>query len=68
MIQYIKIHKNHVTFEYLLYFRHDWYQTESHVAVIIMVKNAKKEDVTVCFGEREVMFMLFFMSLMYSSC
>ncbi|KAK9981001.1 hypothetical protein ABG768_000573, partial [Culter alburnus] len=39
---------------YLLYFRHDWYQTESHVAVIIMVKNAKKEDITVCFGEREL--------------
>ncbi|XP_067260022.1 protein SGT1 homolog isoform X2 [Chanodichthys erythropterus] len=34
--------------------KHDWYQTESHVAVIIMVKNAKKEDVTVCFGEREL--------------
>ncbi|KAK9980999.1 hypothetical protein ABG768_000573, partial [Culter alburnus] len=34
--------------------KHDWYQTESHVAVIIMVKNAKKEDITVCFGEREL--------------
>ncbi|XP_067297684.1 protein SGT1 homolog isoform X3 [Pseudorasbora parva] len=34
--------------------KYDWYQTESHVAVTIMVKNAKKEDVTVSFGEREL--------------
>ncbi|CAM4490923.1 unnamed protein product, partial [Leuciscus chuanchicus] len=34
--------------------KHDWYQTESHVAVTIMVKDAKKEDVTVNFGEREL--------------
>lgn len=44
----------------LLHFRHDWYQTESQVVVTIMVKNAKKEDVTVIFGEREVMFLLVF--------
>jgi len=62
------MYKYHGAFDkYLLHFRHDWYQTESHVAVIIMVKDAKKEDVTVNFCDREVMFMLFFMSLMYSS-
>lgn len=44
----------------LLHFRHDWYQTESQVVVTIMEKNAKKEDVTVIFGEREVMFLLVF--------
>ncbi|XP_058643729.1 protein SGT1 homolog isoform X1 [Onychostoma macrolepis] len=38
----------------LLHFRHDWYQTESQVVVTIMLKNAKKEDVTVIFGEREL--------------
>lgn len=34
--------------------KHDWYQTESQVVVTIMAKNAKKEDVTVIFGEREL--------------
>ncbi|NP_001007362.1 protein SGT1 homolog [Danio rerio] len=34
--------------------KHDWYQTESQVAVTIMVKNAKKEGVIVSFGEREL--------------
>ncbi|KAI2668507.1 hypothetical protein H4Q32_005240 [Labeo rohita] len=46
--------KNHVTLKFLLHFRHDWYQTESQVVVTIMVKNAKEEDVTVIFGEREL--------------
>ncbi|XP_043098782.1 protein SGT1 homolog [Puntigrus tetrazona] len=36
------------------FYKHDWYQTESQVVVTIMVKNAKKEDVTVTFGETEV--------------
>uniref|UniRef100_A0A8B9JUT7 SGT1 homolog, MIS12 kinetochore complex assembly cochaperone n=1 Tax=Astyanax mexicanus TaxID=7994 RepID=A0A8B9JUT7_ASTMX len=34
--------------------KHDWYQTESQVTVTIMVKNAKKEDVAVTFGEKEL--------------
>ncbi|XP_059408346.1 protein SGT1 homolog isoform X1 [Carassius carassius] len=37
-----------------LFVKHDWYQTESQVVVTLMVKNAKKEDVTVIFGEREL--------------
>ncbi|XP_060089536.1 protein SGT1 homolog [Heteronotia binoei] len=35
-------------------FKHDWYQTESHVIVTIMIKNAKKEDVSVQFSEKEL--------------
>lgn len=34
--------------------RYDWYQTVSHVIVTLMIKNAKKEDVKVEFGERTV--------------
>ncbi|KAJ8252940.1 hypothetical protein GJAV_G00207390 [Gymnothorax javanicus] len=34
--------------------KHDWYQTESHVIVTLMVKNMKKEDVSVTFGEKEL--------------
>ncbi|XP_036413103.1 protein SGT1 homolog [Colossoma macropomum] len=34
--------------------KHDWYQTESQVTITIMVKNAKKEDVTVTFEEKEL--------------
>ncbi|XP_051995340.1 protein SGT1 homolog [Xyrauchen texanus] len=37
-----------------MHVKHDWYQTESHVAVTIMVKNVKKEDLTVSFGEKEL--------------
>ncbi|XP_066476663.1 protein SGT1 homolog [Tiliqua scincoides] len=34
--------------------RHDWYQTESHVIVTIMIKNAKKEDISLQFSEKEL--------------
>lgn len=34
--------------------RHDWYQTESQVTITLMVKNVKKEDVSVTFKEKEV--------------
>ncbi|XP_051987457.1 protein SGT1 homolog [Xyrauchen texanus] len=37
-----------------LHIKHDWYQTESQIAVTIMVKNTKKENVAVTFGEREL--------------
>ncbi|XP_077200232.1 protein SGT1 homolog isoform X2 [Paroedura picta] len=35
-------------------FKHDWYQTESHVIVTVMIKNVKKEDVNVQFSEKEL--------------
>ncbi|XP_026867587.2 protein SGT1 homolog [Electrophorus electricus] len=34
--------------------KHDWYQTESEVTVTIMVKNAKKEDVSVTIEEKQL--------------
>ncbi|XP_030636012.1 protein SGT1 homolog [Chanos chanos] len=34
--------------------KHDWYQTESQVIVTIMLKNVKKEDITVNFEEQEL--------------
>ncbi|NXO03766.1 SGT1 protein, partial [Rhinopomastus cyanomelas] len=34
--------------------RHDWYQTESQVIVTIMIKNARKDDVSVQFSEKEM--------------
>ncbi|NXX91910.1 SGT1 protein, partial [Centropus bengalensis] len=34
--------------------RYDWYQTESHVIVTIMIKNAQKDDVSVQFSEKEM--------------
>ncbi|KFO94588.1 Suppressor of G2 allele of SKP1, partial [Buceros rhinoceros silvestris] len=37
-----------------LYFRYDWYQTESQVIVTIMIKNAQKDDVSVQFSEKEM--------------
>lgn len=39
--------------------RHDWYQTESQVTITIMLKNAKKEEVTVMFEEKEVTVFLY---------
>ncbi|XP_069746743.1 protein SGT1 homolog [Narcine bancroftii] len=34
--------------------KHDWYQTESHVTITIMIKNANKDDVKVEFAEKNV--------------
>ncbi|XP_038673645.1 protein SGT1 homolog isoform X2 [Scyliorhinus canicula] len=34
--------------------KHDWYQTDSHVIVTIMIKNASKDDVKVEFAESNV--------------
>ncbi|XP_072850862.1 protein SGT1 homolog isoform X3 [Pogona vitticeps] len=33
--------------------KYDWYQTESHVIVTIMIKNVKKDEVRVQFSEKE---------------
>lgn len=34
--------------------KHDWYQTETHVVITILVKNLKKEDVKVNFTDKTV--------------
>ena len=34
--------------------RYDWYQTETHVIITIMIKNTKQENVKVEFGEKTV--------------
>nr|XP_045582817.1 protein SGT1 homolog isoform X1 [Procambarus clarkii] len=34
--------------------KHDWYQTESHVIITILVKNLKKEDVKIDFTDKTV--------------
>ncbi|XP_068022596.1 protein SGT1 homolog isoform X2 [Melanerpes formicivorus] len=34
--------------------KYDWYQTESQVIVTIMIKNARKDDVSVQFSEKEI--------------
>ncbi|XP_072119603.1 protein SGT1 homolog isoform X4 [Mobula birostris] len=34
--------------------KHDWYQTDSHVIITIMIKNANKDDVKVEFAEKSV--------------
>ncbi|KAM3837289.1 protein SGT1 homolog [Vipera latastei] len=34
--------------------KYDWYQTDSHVIVTIMIKQAKQEDVNVTFSEKEL--------------
>lgn len=34
--------------------KYDWYQTESHVIVTIMIKKAKKEDINIQFSEKEL--------------
>jgi len=42
---------------FLLFFlRYDWYQTESHVIVTVMIKNAQKDGVRVQFSEKEVIY------------
>ncbi|XP_062866550.1 protein SGT1 homolog isoform X2 [Trichomycterus rosablanca] len=38
--------------------KRDWYQTESQVTVTLMVKNVKKEDVSITFHERELKMLL----------
>ena len=35
-------------------FRHDWYQTETHVVLTLMIKNRKKDDVEIEFGKQNV--------------
>ncbi|CAH2223988.1 SGT1 homolog [Pelobates cultripes] len=35
-------------------YRYDWYQTESHVIINLMIKNVPKSDVHVQFSEREI--------------
>ncbi|CAH2223989.1 SGT1 homolog [Pelobates cultripes] len=35
-------------------YRYDWYQTESHVIINLMIKNVPKSDVHVQFSEREL--------------
>lgn len=34
--------------------RHDWYQTNTHVVLSVLMKNANKDDVTVEFQEAEM--------------
>ncbi|KAM6448198.1 protein SGT1 homolog isoform 1-T1 [Liasis olivaceus] len=34
--------------------KYDWYQTDSHVIVTIMIKHAKQDDVNVTFSEKEL--------------
>ena len=43
-------------FEILLIypFRYDWYQTQTHVIVTILLKNVKQEDMTIDIQERSV--------------
>lgn len=38
------------------FLRYDWYQTESHVIVTVMIKNAQKDGVRVQFSEKEVIY------------
>ncbi|NWR73745.1 SGT1 protein, partial [Centropus unirufus] len=44
----------YVFFFFFFFCRYDWYQTESHVIVTIMIKNAQKDDVNVQFSEKEM--------------
>lgn len=39
---------------YCLNYRFDWYQTETHVVVTLMIKKSKKENVNVDYGEKTV--------------
>ena len=39
---------------YCLNDRFDWYQTETHVVVTLMIKKSKKENVNVDYGEKTV--------------
>lgn len=41
---------------FLFFLRYDWYQTESHVIVTVMIKNAQKDGVRVQFSEKEVIY------------
>ena len=36
------------------FYRFDWYQTETHVVVTLMIKKSKKENVNVDYGEKTV--------------
>ncbi|NP_001016156.1 protein SGT1 homolog [Xenopus tropicalis] len=35
-------------------YRHDWYQTESHIIITVMIKNVQKNNVHIRFSEREL--------------
>ncbi|KAM4699765.1 protein SGT1 homolog isoform 2-T4 [Discoglossus pictus] len=37
-----------------LKYKHDWYQTESHIIITIMIKNVQKNDVQVQFSDKEL--------------
>ena len=36
--------------------KHDWYQTDSHAVISIMLKNMKKENVSISIEENNVSF------------
>ncbi|XP_032878192.1 protein SGT1 homolog isoform X1 [Amblyraja radiata] len=44
-------HKHQMTARQI---KHDWYQTDSHIIITIMIKNANKDDVKVEFAEKSV--------------
>ncbi|RXG53884.1 Protein SGT1-like protein, partial [Armadillidium vulgare] len=34
-------------------YRHDWYQTDSHVVVTLFIKNVNKDNLKITFEEKE---------------
>ncbi|XP_032878193.1 protein SGT1 homolog isoform X2 [Amblyraja radiata] len=44
-------HKHQMTARQI---KHDWYQTDSHIIITIMIKNANKDDVKVEFAEKSI--------------
>ena len=47
-------------------FRYDWYQTETHVIVTLMIKNVKQENVNVEYGDQTVRDITLLQKLFYS--
>ena len=50
----------------LFCFRYDWYQTETHVIVTLMIKNVKQENVNVEYGDKTVRDITLLQKLFYS--
>ena len=50
----------------LFCFRYDWYQTETHVIVTLMIKNVKQENVNVEYGDKTVRDISLLLKLFYS--
>ncbi|KAB7503541.1 hypothetical protein Anas_06318 [Armadillidium nasatum] len=53
-LQFIKMENKSVINDGENKYRHDWYQTDSHVVVTLFIKNVNKDKLKITFEEKEI--------------